>query len=59
MPPHVEYDLTPAGATLTPALNALHDWAADGGESSVGAVGTPGYLQGAQGRTAPSLTSSP
>ncbi|WP_344871869.1 winged helix-turn-helix transcriptional regulator [Nonomuraea antimicrobica] len=33
MPPHVEYDLTPAGATLTPALNALHDWAADGGVS--------------------------
>ncbi|WP_413810652.1 winged helix-turn-helix transcriptional regulator [Streptomyces sp. OE57] len=28
VPPHVEYELTPAGAALTPALNALHDWAA-------------------------------
>jgi DNA-binding HxlR family transcriptional regulator len=28
VPPHVEYALTPAGAALEPALNALHDWAA-------------------------------
>jgi DNA-binding HxlR family transcriptional regulator len=28
VPPHVEYLLTPAGAALEPALNALHDWAA-------------------------------
>jgi len=28
VPPHVEYSLTPAGAALEPALNALHDWAA-------------------------------
>jgi DNA-binding HxlR family transcriptional regulator len=27
VPPHVEYRLTSAGATLEPALNALHDWA--------------------------------
>jgi DNA-binding HxlR family transcriptional regulator len=27
VPPHVEYELTPAGTALTPALNALHDWA--------------------------------
>ncbi|GHJ41680.1 helix-turn-helix domain-containing protein [Streptomyces sp. TS71-3] len=27
VPPHVEYELTPAGAALTPALEALHDWA--------------------------------
>ncbi|MCI2417948.1 winged helix-turn-helix transcriptional regulator [Saccharopolyspora sp. K220] len=29
LPPHVEYELTEAGVALTPALNALHDWAAD------------------------------
>ncbi|MFB7495825.1 winged helix-turn-helix transcriptional regulator [Streptomyces sp. NPDC056161] len=29
VPPHVEYELTPAGEALTPALNALHDWAAE------------------------------
>ncbi|WP_406637606.1 winged helix-turn-helix transcriptional regulator [Amycolatopsis sp. WGS_07] len=29
VPPHVEYELTPTGTALTPALNALHDWAAD------------------------------
>ncbi|OLT16435.1 MarR family transcriptional regulator [Pseudonocardia sp. CNS-139] len=29
VPPHVEYELTPAGAALTPALTALHDWAAN------------------------------
>jgi DNA-binding HxlR family transcriptional regulator len=29
VPPHVEYELTEAGVALTPALNALHDWAAD------------------------------
>src|SRR5262245_52740493 len=29
VPPHVEYELTAAGVALTPALNALHDWAAD------------------------------
>jgi DNA-binding HxlR family transcriptional regulator len=28
VPPHVEYSLTPFGAALEPALNALHDWAA-------------------------------
>lgn len=28
VPPRVEYRLTPAGAALEPALNALHDWAA-------------------------------
>jgi DNA-binding HxlR family transcriptional regulator len=28
VPPRVEYALTPAGAALEPALNALHDWAA-------------------------------
>jgi DNA-binding HxlR family transcriptional regulator len=28
LPPRVEYALTPAGAALEPALNALHDWAA-------------------------------
>jgi len=28
VPPHVEYQLTQAGAALEPALNALHDWAA-------------------------------
>ena len=28
VPPHVEDKLTPAGAALEPALNALHDWAA-------------------------------
>ncbi|MFE5501271.1 winged helix-turn-helix transcriptional regulator [Amycolatopsis japonica] len=28
VPPRVEYSLTPAGAALEPALNALHDWAA-------------------------------
>jgi DNA-binding HxlR family transcriptional regulator len=25
-PPHVRYDLTPAGRSLGPALQALHDW---------------------------------
>jgi DNA-binding HxlR family transcriptional regulator len=25
-PPHVVYDLTPAGRTLAPALQALYDW---------------------------------
>jgi DNA-binding HxlR family transcriptional regulator len=29
VPPHVEYHLTAAGKALEPALNALHDWAAD------------------------------
>lgn len=29
VPPHVEYELTPAGVALTPALDALHDWAAN------------------------------
>jgi len=29
MPPRVEYALTPAGAALEPALDALHDWAAN------------------------------
>jgi DNA-binding HxlR family transcriptional regulator len=29
VPPHVEYELTPEGIALTPALNALHDWAAN------------------------------
>ncbi|MEU0446611.1 winged helix-turn-helix transcriptional regulator [Streptomyces tendae] len=28
VPPHVEYELTPAGAELVTALYALHDWAA-------------------------------
>lgn len=28
IPPHVEYELTSAGAELTTALYALHDWAA-------------------------------
>jgi DNA-binding HxlR family transcriptional regulator len=28
VPPRVEYTLTPAGAALRPALDALHDWAA-------------------------------
>lgn len=27
VPPHVEYELTPAGAELAMALYALHDWA--------------------------------
>ncbi|SDO65414.1 winged helix-turn-helix transcriptional regulator [Actinacidiphila guanduensis] len=29
VPPHVEYQLTPAGQALTTALDALHDWARD------------------------------
>jgi DNA-binding HxlR family transcriptional regulator len=29
VPPHVEYQLTAAGQALEPALDALHDWAAD------------------------------
>lgn len=28
-PPHVVYDLTPAGRSLSPALQALYDWGQD------------------------------
>ncbi|MBA6434303.1 winged helix-turn-helix transcriptional regulator [Streptomyces sp. GMR22] len=39
VPPHVEYELTPAGAGLATALYALHDWAELSGNTAPSRAG--------------------
>jgi len=42
VPPHVEYELTPAGAELATALDALHDWAAQSCRAAPSRAGEAG-----------------